>query len=337
VIKCVVWDLDDTLWHGTLLEGEVSMREDAKRAIEALDARGVLCSIASKNEAKLALQKLESLGLADYFLHPQISWEPKSGAVARIAEALNIGIDAVAFVDDQPFERDEVRFHHPEVMCFDAADLTAMLAHEKLSPEIVTDEARMRRKLYQADLVRAQAESSSGQPHEEFLATLGMELTIRRAGADDLPRVAELVSRTHQLNTTGRIYSYAELEQMRSSPDHVLLVASLSDVYGPYGTIGLALLDRSGETYTIRLLLMSCRVMSRGVGAVLVNVLRRMAREEGMRLRADFVPTDKNRMMYMTYKFSGFRELSESPALILLEADPDAAIGFPDYVSLRVQ
>src|SRR5262245_60645516 len=106
-VKCVVWDLDDTLWSGVLLEDrEVRPRPDALRA---LDARGIRQSVASRNDPAVALGKLRELGVLEYFLHPQIHWDAKSSSVRAISEALNLGLDSLVFVDDQPFERDEVR------------------------------------------------------------------------------------------------------------------------------------------------------------------------------------------------------------------------------------
>src|SRR5215207_9813937 len=121
-IKCVVWDLDDTVWDGILLEDrEVKLRPHVVRILETLDGRGILHSIASRNDRDLALAKLQEFGLDEYFLYPQINWGSKAASIARIAQDLNIGLDAIAFVDDQPFEREEVAFVHGQVLCLDSA------------------------------------------------------------------------------------------------------------------------------------------------------------------------------------------------------------------------
>ena len=117
-VKCVVWDLDNTVWDGVLLEDrEVRVRPAVLSLIETLDARGILHSVASRNDRELAIAQLDAFGLTDYFLYPQISWGSKSDAIAAIARDLNIGLDAIAFVDDQPFELEEVAFAHPPVLC----------------------------------------------------------------------------------------------------------------------------------------------------------------------------------------------------------------------------
>ncbi|MFI6153782.1 HAD-IIIC family phosphatase [Kitasatospora sp. NPDC051170] len=337
-VKCVVWDLDDTLWDGVLLEdGEVGLRPAVLDAIRTLDERGILHSVASRNDHDTAMAKLAELGVADYFLHPQIGWGRKSEAVAEIARRLNIGIDTLAFVDDQPFERDEVAFAHPEVLCVDAAEAASITELPRMNPRFVTADSRARRELYRADEQRKQAEEGHQGTSEEFLARLAMRFTIAPAREEDLQRAEELTVRTNQLNATGYTYSYEELDAFRTSDGHELLVAELEDVYGGYGTIGLALVERGEAVWTVKLLLMSCRVMARGVGSVLLNHLIRKASSAGVRLRAEFVPTDRNRTMYITYKFSGFRELEQRDGVSVLENDFSRVQDDPPYMTVLVK
>ena len=108
-VKCVVWDLDNTVWDGVLLEDErVSLKTSVPNIIRTLDRRGILQSVASKNNPATAMAKLQEFGLADHFLYPQISWNSKATSIQSIVSSINIGIDSVAFIDDQPFEREEV-------------------------------------------------------------------------------------------------------------------------------------------------------------------------------------------------------------------------------------
>ncbi len=322
-VKCVIWDLDDTVWNGVLLESDqVTPQPRIIQMIRALDARGILHSVASRNDFDLAMAQLERFGLAEFFLYPQINWSPKSSSVADIANALNISLDTIAFVDDQLFELEEVAFVHPQVLCVHSDEIdTAAFQWEEFQPRFVTDESRQRRLMYRSSITRDQAEQESRAAGEDFLATLNMVFTISPAGEEDLKRAEELTIRTNQLNSTGRIYSYEELKALRESSDHLLLVAELEDRFGPYGKIGLALVETTGPVWTLRLLLMSCRVMSRGVGAVLLHHVMSLARDSGARMRAEFVETGRNRMMYVTYRFAGFREVGHSGDAILLEAD----------------
>jgi len=341
VVKVLVWDLDNTLWNGTLLEGDdVRPREGVVEVLEPLDARGILHSIASKNDHAAAMEKLRELGLDHYFLYPQIHWSSKAMSVRRIAESINIGMDAVAFVDDQPFERDEVRHSEPEVLILDAADVSTLPELPELMPRFITDESALRRSMYQADIDRGKAEEGYEGPQEEFLATLEMVFTLGPARKEDLQRAEELTVRTNQLNTTGYTYSYDELNAFRRSDDHLLLVAGLDDRYGTYGKIGLALVEKNKEEdeeiWSIRLLLMSCRVMSRGVGTIMLNHIMSLAKEAGARLQAEFRSNDRNRMMLVTYKFGGFREVDRKGDLVVFENDLDRIQPFPDYVNVKL-
>lgn len=335
-IKCVVWDLDDTLWQGTLLEGdELVLTPGVKHIVQELDGRGILQSIASKNTYEPAWAKVTAFGLNEYFLNPQINWANKSDSIKGIAAHLGIALDTFAFVDDQAFERDEVRYFLPDVTTIDAADLHTLLDMPGMRPRFVTDESRMRRRMYQADALRKQVEDGFSGTREEFLDTLGMRMTIRPACEMDLRRAEELTIRTHQLNTTGRHYSYDALNCLLRSPDHLLLVAELEDSYGTSGTIGLALIERRPEMWVLKLLIMSCRVMTRGVGGVLISYILQCARRRGVKVRAEFVATDCNRMMYVTYKFHGFHDVEEHDGAILLEHDVDSLRPFPRYVTVR--
>ena len=337
-VKCVVWDLDGTIWDGTLLEdAQVTVKDDVVDIIRRLDEIGILHSISSKNDHDLAMRRLEEAGIAEYFLYPQINWNPKSDSVRNIAKSINIGIDALAFVDDQEFELAEVAHACPEVLGVPVTQIAEAVGRPEFRPRFVTSESRQRRLMYQADATRDVAEQGFGGTSEEFLATLGMRMRISPAGPDDLPRAEELTVRTNQLNSTGRTFGFEDLDALRASPDHLLLVAALEDKFGSYGTIGLALLRTTGPVWRLRLLLMSCRVVSRGVGTVLLNHVMRLADAAGARLAAEFVHTGRNRMMYLTYKMAGFSEAGEDDGAVLLESPLDSIQPVPSYLTLELR
>jgi FkbH-like protein len=332
----VVWDLDDTLWRGTLLDGDDPvLAPQTREIVRALDDRGILQSVASKNDHDTAWAKLTEFALDEFFLHPQIRWADKSESIRVIADRLGIGLDTVAFVDDQAFERDEVHDLLPSVLTIDAADVGGLLDIPRMRPRFITAESRIRRKMYVADNLRNRLEDEFPGTREEFLATLGMCVTIRAAGEPDLRRAEELTIRANQLNTTGRPYSYEELTALTKSPDHLLLVAGLEDRYGTSGTVGLALIDRGSGGWLIRLFITSCRVVSRGVGGIMLTHILRSARSRGVGLRAEFIHNDRNRMMYMTYKFHGFREIAGDGAAVLLEHDLENIRAYPRGVTVR--
>lgn len=337
VIKCVVWDLDNTLWHGVLLEDEkVSLRENIVNVIHALDNRGILQSIASKNYDATAIAKLEEFGLKEYFLYPQINWNSKAASLKEIAKLLNIGMEAIAFVDDQLFELEEVKFSLPEILCLNVDEIEHILDMPVMNPRFVTEDSRIRRLMYISDIERQNAEKDFVGTTDEFLATLNMNFTISLAKEEDLQRAEELTLRTNQLNTTGYTYSYDELNHFRQSENHKLLIASLEDKYGSYGKIGLVLIECQTKLWTIKLLLMSCRVMSRGVGTIMLNHIMSLGRSNNVRLLAEFVPNNRNRMMYISYKFAGFKEIDKKGDLVIFENDLTRIQPVPSYVRFQV-
>jgi FkbH-like protein len=336
-IKCLVWDLDNTLWDGILLEDtHVTLADEVRQAIFELDRNGILHSIASKNDHAVAMAKLDALGLSEYFLYPQINWNSKSSSIREIAAALNIGLDTLAFIDDQEFERDEVSFNLPEVMCIDASRRSLLTQIPELRPRFVTPESGLRRQMYLSEIRRMEIEKEFVDVDQSFLATLGMRFRIKHASKDDLQRAEELTQRTNQLNTTGYTYDYDELDGFRQSEDHLLLVSSLEDRYGPYGTIGLGLVEKGADTWMLKLLLMSCRVMSRGVGTIMLSHIMMMAREAGKGFKAEFLSNDRNKMMYITFKFGGFRESARNGSLTIFEHDLNRIQPFPDYVQIQI-
>lgn len=339
-IKCVVWDLDNTIWDGILTEGAVTLRGGIREIMAELDRRGILQSIASKNNFDDAWAQLEAFGIAEYFLYPQINWNPKSGSIRLIREKLNLGIDTFAFIDDSAFERGEVTHAIPEVTAIDAADIDKILDMDMFIPRFITEDTVNRRRMYMADISRESDKAEFRGTDEEFLKSLGMKLSIAPVTEHDLQRAYELTVRTHQLNSTGYTYSYDELREFIDSDKYIFLIAQLTDKYGDYGKIGLILVENT-DVMTIKLLLMSCRVMSRGVGSAILIYLEKLSKRLNKRLLAEFLATDRNRVMYITYKFMGFDELEsdneddEDGAASVLEYDSDSDRDYPPYFEIE--
>ncbi|GAA4473720.1 HAD-IIIC family phosphatase [Phytohabitans houttuyneae] len=309
MVKCLIWDLDNTLWHGTLSEDpEVRLRDDVLAVVAELDARGILQSVSSKNDHEPAWDRLVELGLADYFVVPQIGWGRKSDAVRRIAERLQFAEGTIAFIDDQPAERAEVLYHAPQVRCYTPEQLGTLLRLPEFSPRTVTVDARRRRQMYQASFQREAAQSEFDGPDEEFLRSLGLRMRIGRATGDELTRVEELTLRTSQMNATGVHYPDSVLRALLDDPDHEVLVATMADRFGPHGAVGVLLLARHTSVWHLKLLLTSCRVLSFGAGAAIVNWLTDQAAQAGKHLLADFRPTARNRMMEIAYRFAGYTD-----------------------------
>lgn len=338
-VKCVVWDLDNTVWEGTLLESDrVCLRSDIKNLLKELDARGILNSIASKNNHDDAIAKLKEFEIEHYFLYPEIHWNAKSESIKNIKKNLNIGFDTIMFIDDQLFELDEVASSIPEVECVNANRITELLATKRLNPKFITEDSKRRRLMYLEDITRNNIEQDYKGPQESFLKSLDLRFVISEAKEEDLKRAEELTVRTNQLNATGKTYDYDELDQFRKSEVHKLYVCELVDKYGSYGKIGLALVENADVYWNLKLLLMSCRVMSRGVGSVLLTYIMQQAKNDNKLLRADFRQTDRNRMMYVTYRFANFNEITnDGNGNIVFENNLSQIQLFPSYINVKVE
>ncbi|MCE5294809.1 MAG: HAD-IIIC family phosphatase [Chlamydiales bacterium] len=336
-VKCLVWDLDRTMWDGVLLESDnLVLRPGIEDVLYKLDQRGILLSIASKNNHDLAMQALEKFGIKKYFLYPQISWNAKSSSIEQIQKSLNIGIDTIAFIDDDQFELHEVSTSLPQVQCIQADEYKNILDIPRFNPRFITEDSLKRRQMYLDDITRNELESKYVGPKEEFLASLGMQLVISEAEEYDLKRAEELTVRTNQLNATGKTYDYSELQYFMNSPSHKLFVCELSDKFGSYGKIGLALVKCEPDHNHLMLLLMSCRVLSRGIGTVLLSYIMQMTKEQGKTLLADFRKTDRNEMMYVTYRFANFQECGKSDeGILLLKNDLSYIQAFPKYIDIQ--
>lgn len=307
LVKCLVWDLDNTLWRGILLEdAEVELTDDIRAVVVELDSRGILQAVASRNDHDQAWAKLVELGIAEYFVFPQIGWSPKSGSIKAIADGLNFAVSTIAFIDDTATERAEVAYHHPEVRCIDATEALTLLSRPDFSPPTVTVDSRRRREMYQAGFKRDAERAEYSGADEEFLRSLDLVLSIGHATDDELSRVEELTLRTSQMNATGVHYDDAALRALMAEPSHDVLVTTMTDRFGPHGAVGVLLIEKLSTVWHLKLLATSCRVVSFGAGAVLLRWLTDQAHRAGAHLVADFRRTERNRMMEVAYRFAGF-------------------------------
>jgi FkbH-like protein len=280
--KVVVWDLDHTIWDGILLEDGpegVIVKPGIREMIEALDARGILQSVASKNNHDEAVAALAHHGLLDFMLAPQISWGPKSAALSHIAETLNLGIDSFVFIDDQPFERGEVGEAHPSVTVL--ADIEALTLLERPQFDVpVTPESRGRRALYAVEAARALAAESAAGDMDQFLRGCDLVLSVARLSPEDAERVYELSQRTNQLNIAATRYSRDDVAAMLSdSTGAEAWTLRCADRFGDYGLIGFAY--GTPQTGHIRDFFMSCRVQRKRVEAAFFAWLAARYKTEG--------------------------------------------------------
>lgn len=325
--KLVVFDLDNTLWEGVLLEGEVKLRPEVPELFRTLDERGILISVASKNAHDDAMNKLQELGLADYVLHPRIGWGPKSEGVANIIKAIDIGADTVLFVDDNPFERTEVCRSVAGVDALSEDAIQTLANHPRLQGA-VTAESRSRRQMYREAIVREQTAEGYGDDYLAFLRDCDITVTIRRDEPDDFDRIVELVQRTNQLNFSGRKYDRAAISEILRDPSRERHVVACRDKFGAYGTVGFCLSSRDGDAVVVEDFMLSCRVQGKFIEQALFwRLAEGSDRPPANEVIVNFKRTDRNRAAEMVLEKLGFAQ-TDSGCLGLKIAPGDLAVDF---------
>ena len=294
-IKCVVWDLDNTLWDGILVEDgprNVKLKADIIEIIRVLDARGILHSVASKNNQDEAMQVLKQFEIDEYFLCPQISWRPKSEGISAIARRLNIGMESLLFVDDSQFELEQVKTVCPEVRVLNALQYRS-LPELKECQVPVTAESRERRKMYQVEAERQDLAEGFGDDYMAFLHHCQIQLSIRQMTQENLDRVHELTQRTNQMNFSGNRYDRDVLKGILATPYLNTYVLSCEDRFGSYGIVGFSIVDTREPRMTD--LMFSCRIQSKRVEhAFLGHIIRNCIRESGKDFFAYYRKTPRN-------------------------------------------
>jgi FkbH-like protein len=354
--KVLVVDLDNTLWGGVVgedgLEG-VRLGPEypgapylaLQRAILALRARGVILAVASKNNDADAMEVLERhpemLLRPHHFAAMEIGWGDKAQSLRKLAADLNLGLDAFAFLDDSPVERDRVRVATPEVTVIDlpgdpmdyAGALLACPAFERLS---VSNEDRERGRIYAEQRQRADLERSA-TTLEDFLRSLQMVMDMFEARPEDVPRIAQLTQKTNQFNLTTRRYSEQQVAGMLLDAETHVYRARLEDRFGDNGLVGVAITREAKGVSEIDTLLLSCRVIGRTVETAM---LARLAADAGARgchvIRGVFAPTARNELAGALYPAHGFAKVGDGEAGLVWEHElPAADLRTPDWIAAR--
>jgi len=313
-VKLVVFDLDNTLWDGVMVEntGEpYPLRSGVKETLEELDRRGILLSVASKNNMDDARAALEQLGVWDLFLHPRINWQPKSGNIAEIVSELNIGMDTVAFVDDSPFEREEVETGLPGIRVYDAPDI-ASLADRSAFSVAVTPESGRRRSMYVEESARLEALGHTSGDYDSFLRSCEMEMRLTGLNESNRERVHELVQRTNQLNFSGNRYSRDALDRLLASPDTIPIVMHCRDKFGDYGIVGFAIVQTHGDGIEVSDMMFSCRIQGKKIEHAFLAHLLGVASAAGYgQCVCRFRETPRNVHSAVVFTDLGFTESEE--------------------------
>jgi FkbH-like protein len=304
--KVIAVDADHTLWDGVVAEdGPLGVRvTPAHRQLQeyllAQRADGRLICVVSRNleaDVRQALATHPDMALREEHVSGwRVNWRPKSENLAALAAELNVGLDSMVFLDDNPVERAEVDAAYPQVLTpilpAHAADVVAYLRRcWPLDRLPVTEDDRARADRYRQDAERTRARTAAGSL-ADFFATLDLRVDVRPLAAADLARAAQLSQRVNQFNLTTRRYHEAELAAL---PDGRALVVHARDRFGDYGLVGLAVTAAVGDTLAVDNLLLSCRVLGRGVEHAVLRHLGRLAHEQGLAwVLLRFAPTARN-------------------------------------------
>ena len=333
--KCLVMDLDNTLWGGVIgddgLEGivlgqgsalgeaYVSFQEYARE----LSRRGVILAVCSKNDEANALEPFDK--------HPEMilkrgdiacfisNWSDKAANIRAIAAELNIGLDSLVFIDDNPFERSLVRQELPMVAVPEVGDDPTAFAQILADAGyfeglVVTQEDRERSGQYQGNKLR-EALKASATDLPAYLRNLDMELSWRRFDRISLSRIVQLINKTNQFNLTTKRYTEDEVLDLMGTDSAFGLQLRLVDRFGDNGIISIVIGRMQGEDLIIDTWLMSCRVLGRQVEPTTLNLVAEHARRLGARrLIGEYIATKKNAMVRDHYARLGFAVVQEDAA-----------------------
>ncbi len=307
-VKCVVWDLDNTIWDGILLETDdlkqLKLRAEVLKVIQELDRRGILQSVSSKNDMEMAWPVVEKLGIAEYFLYPQIHWNAKSESIRQIAKSLNIGIDSLVLIDDSIFERKQVQSELPQVRTYDVDDLGKLLQLPEFRV-VTTAESKNRRAMYRAEEKRNEMMNMENTGTVEFLKKCHLKIRLFVPETEDeIMRCYELVVRTNQLNMSGRKYSTKEFEGVLQRSGHKNFAFSCQDDFGEYGIVGFGQYRIEQERLIFTEFAMSCRVAGKYVESALFAELLQMENCKSGEFRISI--TKKNILLRNTLEEIGF-------------------------------
>jgi FkbH-like protein len=338
--KCIVLDLDDTLWGGIVGEdGYEGIKlspqfpgtsfVEFQRVIQALHERGIMLAINSRNNEDEALRVIRDhpymVLRENDFASVKINWYDKISNTKAIAEELNIGLDSLVYFDDDPVNRELISSALPEVMTVDLPRDPALYAQTLMDLNVfntfsITDEDKRRGQMYIEERNRTQLEKSVSNL-DDFLSQLKIKINIQEADKFTIPRISQLVLKTNQFNLTTK--RFQEEEILRFSEDKNMLVgcAQTSDKFGDNGITGVFIVQKNPEysEWSIEAFLLSCRVMGRRIEDGIMEYILNEARKEGIkRVKGRYIPTSKNKPCENFLPHSGFKKEGEDWILHLV-------------------
>ena len=331
IVKCVVLDLDNTLWGGVIgddgLEGIALGEFDEGEAfvgfqkfIRELKRRGIILAVVSKNEhanAVLPFREHPHMALKEEDISVFVAnWDNKADNIRLIQKTLNIGFNSLVFLDDNPFERNIVREFLPEVVVPELPEDPSLYLQSLADLNLFETASFSEADLQRADQYREEAQRELTKTHftdiNDYLTSLAMEIRLERFNAFNLPRIAQLIQRSNQFNLMTRRYGEAACEAMMKDPSLAPLTLRLADKFGDYGLISVVILKHAGDDLEIDEYLMSCRVLQRGVESFAMNnIFSYAARLGAKRVVGHYIPTAKNDMVKGFFKSFGFEKVAD--------------------------
>ena len=267
-IKLIIWDLDETFWHGTITEGGAVVPPAHRALLKDLTDAGIVNSICSKNDWEPVRSELEKQGLLQYFVFPSVNWESKGNRIKELIADMQLRPANVLFIDDNHSNREEVRFFCPEIMVADPEELPSLIADVAKAPKKDTDHKRL--KQYRV-LEEKRASRETYSSNEAFLLESNIRLDMEKNCLSQIPRIHDLILRSNQLNFTKLRSSEAELSALLSDPTVESGYVSVCDKFGDYGIVGFyAIKDHKAIHFTF-----SCRTLGMGIEQYVYNHLGR--------------------------------------------------------------
>jgi FkbH-like protein len=332
--RCLVLDLDNTLWGGVIgddgMEGILLAQGDAtgeahlslQRYVLELRARGIVLAVSSKNDDKIARQVFrehpEMQLKEDHIAVFQANWQDKATNIQAIATELSLGLDSFVFLDDNPVERELVRRNLPKVAVPELPEDPALFARTLAAAGyfdtiVFSDEDRKRADYYQGNARRAALQAKVGDL-EAYLDSLDMEISFRPFDATNRARITQLINKSNQFNLTTRRYTEAEVAAAEADPNVFTLQVRLTDTFGDNGMISVIICRReTPAAWRIDSWLMSCRVLMRNVEQMTLREIMLHARLHGIeKLVGVYKPTERNEMVRDHYRKLGFSHLADA-------------------------
>jgi FkbH-like protein len=324
-IKCVVVDLDNTMWEGVFLESKLNkckLNHFRTNVLRQLYRQGIVLCVCSKNNSdEKTLEELKAIlqSVSKSILIYKVNWNPKSENLREIAKELNISPKNIAFFDDQAFERDEVKTSFPEINVFTDNDLDTILLNGRFNVPIISKESTKRTEQYRLNFKRNEEEnknsSNNGDKYIEYLKTLNFEISTNHSvkTEDEYIRAFELIQRTNQQNITTKRLSLDQIKEFNKK--HEIVLFSMSDKFGEYGVICCILLKKVNNSYQIFEFAMSCRAMGKKIEEALFTYLNNYAFLHNItNITCNYVENEKNKSFMQ--KFIDFGYVKQNNEII---------------------